>query len=80
MYTVLQQKEPIIINYVPFGEKAITMMVNLYQQTAKVKAVVKGNILTLILEVSTRLDSKKSFLLLSICLSHQNPGGKNSSP
>lgn len=57
-----QQKEPIIVNYVPFGEKAITMMVNLYQQTARVKAVIKGNILTLILEVRILLFRLEQFL------------------
>ncbi len=52
-FVFLFQKEPIVVNYVPFGEKAITMMVNLYQQTAKATPVIKGNILKLILDVSS---------------------------
>lgn len=45
------QKDAVVMNYVPFGEKAITMVVSLYQQTAKAKPVIKGNVLKLILEV-----------------------------
>lgn len=60
-----EQKEATTINYVPFGEKAISMVVSLYQQTAKTTPVIKGNILKLILEVFhvplSRRHDRKSF-------------------
>ncbi|XP_058791911.1 protein MON2 homolog isoform X3 [Phymastichus coffea] len=40
----------ITMNYVPFGEKALSMVVNLYQKTANEKAVIDGQILKHIIE------------------------------
>lgn len=42
-----------MMKHVPFGEKSITMVVSLYQQTCNAQPVIKGNILKLILEVIT---------------------------
>lgn len=42
-------------NYVPFGEKAINMVVNLYLKTAHELPVIEGNVLRNILEVSVTL-------------------------
>jgi hypothetical protein len=39
------------MNYVPFGEKALTMVVNLYQETAHNISVIQFNILHSIIEV-----------------------------
>ena len=38
------------MNYVPFGEKALSMVVNLYQKTADEIAVIEGQILKHIIE------------------------------
>lgn len=38
------------MNYVPFGEKALTTVVNLYQKTASETAVIEGQILKHIIE------------------------------
>lgn len=45
------QGEWVTLNYVPFGEKAITMVVNLYMKTAHEIPVIEGNVLQKILEV-----------------------------
>jgi len=39
------------MNYVPFGEKALTMVVNLYQETAHDMSVIQFNILHNVIEV-----------------------------
>jgi hypothetical protein len=39
------------MNYVPFGEKALSMVVNLYQETARDMSVIQFNILHNIVEV-----------------------------
>lgn len=58
MYGILQwhvlvmlQADWVTMNYVPFGEKALTMVVNLYQQTAHDMSVIQFNILHNIIEV-----------------------------
>jgi len=58
IYSILQwyvlvvlQADWITMNYVPFGEKALTMVVNLYQQTAHDMSVIQFNILHNIIEV-----------------------------
>lgn len=38
------------MNYVPFGEKALSMVVNLYQKTAHESPVIEGQILRHIIE------------------------------
>lgn len=38
------------MNYVPFGEKALSMVVNLYQKTAHEMAVIDGQVLKHIIE------------------------------
>lgn len=48
---VMLQSDWITMNYVPFGEKAITMVVNLYQETARDMSVIQSNILHSIIEV-----------------------------
>lgn len=40
------------MNYVPFGEKAMTLTVNLYLKTAHEPSVIEGNILQNIIDVS----------------------------
>ncbi|XP_046826902.1 protein MON2 homolog isoform X3 [Vespa crabro] len=40
----------VIMNYVPFGEKALSMVVNLYQKTAHEMAVIDGQVLKHIIE------------------------------
>ncbi|KAG5311481.1 MON2 protein, partial [Acromyrmex insinuator] len=40
----------ITMNYVPFGEKALSMVVNLYQKTAHEMAVIDGQVLKYIIE------------------------------
>lgn len=39
------------MNYVPFGEKALSMVVFLYQKTAHEKAVLESNVLFKIIKV-----------------------------
>ena len=58
IYSILQwhvlvvlQADWVTMNYVPFGEKALTMVVNLYQQTAHDMSVIQFNILHNIIEV-----------------------------
>jgi hypothetical protein len=51
MYFVVFQADWVTMNYVPFGEKALTMVVNLYQQTAHDTSVIQFNILHNIIEV-----------------------------
>jgi hypothetical protein len=48
---VVLQADLVTMNYVPFGEKALTMVVNLYQQTAHDMSVIQFNILHNIIEV-----------------------------
>lgn len=38
------------MNYVPFGEKALTMVVNLYKKTASESVVIEGEILRHVIE------------------------------
>ncbi|XP_043280380.1 protein MON2 homolog isoform X2 [Venturia canescens] len=40
----------VTMNYVPFGEKALTMVVNLYQKTASESIVIEGEILRHVIE------------------------------
>lgn len=51
MCLVVLQADWVTMNYVPFGEKALTMVVNLYQQTAHDMSVIQFNILHNIIEV-----------------------------
>jgi len=51
MCLVVLQTDWVTMNYVPFGEKALTMVVNLYQQTAHDMSVIQFNILHNIIEV-----------------------------
>jgi len=51
MCLVVLQADWVTMNYVPFGEKALTMVVNLYQQTAQDMSVIHFNILHNIIEV-----------------------------
>lgn len=39
------ENEWVNMNYIPFGEKSMNMLVKLYQQTAELKVVIEGNIL-----------------------------------
>jgi hypothetical protein len=52
------QADWITMNYVPFGEKALSMVVNLYQETAHDMSVIQFGILHNIIEVhhSFRVD------------------------
>lgn len=43
------------MNYIPFGEKSMNMLVKLYQQTAELKVVIEGNILHEIVKVKLTL-------------------------
>ena len=45
--------EWISMNYIPFGEKALTVAVKLYQQTANESVVVEGQILHEIIKVNS---------------------------
>jgi hypothetical protein len=51
VWLVVLQAEWITMNYVPFGEKALSMVVNLYQETAHDMSVIQFNILHNIIEV-----------------------------
>jgi hypothetical protein len=51
MCLVVLQADWITMNYVPFGEKALSMVVNLYQETAHDMSVIQFNILHNIVEV-----------------------------
>lgn len=42
------------MDYVPFGEKAISLTINLYMKTANEIPVIEGNVLQSLLEVSIR--------------------------
>lgn len=46
----LSQADWVTMNYVPFGEKALTMVVNLYQKTASEPVVIDGEILRHVIE------------------------------
>jgi hypothetical protein len=51
MCLVVLQADWITMNYVPFGEKALSMVVTLYQETARDMSVIQFNILHSIVEV-----------------------------
>lgn len=51
MFSNSSSTELISMNYIPFGEKAMTMFVKLYQKTAADEMVVKGQILHEIIKV-----------------------------
>lgn len=42
------------LNYVPFGEKCLTMAVRLYERTCSESAVIEANVLSSIIRVSVR--------------------------
>jgi hypothetical protein len=58
VFLFVLQADWITMNYVPFGEKALSMVVNLYQETAHDMSVIQFNILHNIVEVhhSFRVD------------------------
>lgn len=58
------------MNYVPFGEKAMTLTVNLYLKTAHEPSVIEGNILQNIIDVSQIFLSSHfdSILHVFVCL------------
>nr|CAD7198374.1 unnamed protein product [Timema douglasi] len=58
----VSQFDWVAVNYVPFGEKALTMVVNLYQRTASDMSVIQASILYSIINGSTfyvSLENKK---------------------
>lgn len=47
--------EWINMNYVPFGEKSITMLTKLYKLTSDHTSIIESNVLQEIVQVSTKL-------------------------
>lgn len=59
--------EWITMNYIPFGEKALTVAVRLYQKTATEEVVIKDNVLHEIIKVNHKY-IVKFYILLKVIL------------
>ncbi len=50
-YNIVKSNEIVSINFVPFGEKALLILVNLYDESASNESVIENHILKSIIQV-----------------------------
>jgi hypothetical protein len=51
-----KSNETVVVNFVPFGEKALLIVTSLYEENANHESVIENNILKSIIQVSKEIN------------------------